>query len=168
MTGSVVLRAFRPGDVAMAVELATDPYVPRTGTLPADADEAQALEWVERQRRRLAEGYGWSFAIADAASDRAIGSAGLWFTDVPGEFTVGYGVVPSARGRGVATAALRLLVEFAWGAPAAWRVVAHVEPWNTASVRAAERVGFRPDGTARHEIGGELHEVLVLAVEGPP
>jgi ribosomal-protein-alanine N-acetyltransferase len=38
----VVLRAFRLDDVAMAVELASDPYVPLTGSLPANADEAQA------------------------------------------------------------------------------------------------------------------------------
>jgi ribosomal-protein-alanine N-acetyltransferase len=38
----VVLRAFRLDDVAMAVELASDPYVPLTGSLPANAEEAQA------------------------------------------------------------------------------------------------------------------------------
>lgn len=161
----VSLREFRPDDVAMAVELSTDPYVPLTGSLPANADPGQAREWVERQQGRLAEGIGWSLAIADVSSDRAIGSVGLWFTDSPALFTVGYGVVPSARGRGVATEALGLLVEFAWRLPAARRLVAHVEPWNTASRRAAERVGFRAEGRTRHEIGGGLREVDVMALE---
>jgi RimJ/RimL family protein N-acetyltransferase len=166
-TGSVVLRGFRLDDVAMAVELSTDPYVPLTGSLPAHADEHQAREWVARQQRRPAEGFGWSFAVADRASDTAIGSAGLWFTQTPGVFTVGYAVVPSARGRGVAAAALALLVEFAGTVPDASRLVAHVEPWNTASVLTAERAGFRREGTDHHEIGGELREVLVLVVRLP-
>lgn len=161
----VSLRGFRLDDVAMAVELSSDPYVPLTGSLPGDADPGQAREWVERQQGRLAEGIGWSFAIADVSSDRAIGSAGLWFSESPALFTVGYAVVPSARGRGVATEALGLLVEFAWKLPVARRLVAHVEPWNTASLRAAGRVGFRAEGSARHEIGGELREVVVLALE---
>jgi ribosomal-protein-alanine N-acetyltransferase len=161
----VVLREFRLADVEMAVELSTDPYVPLTGSLPADADAAQARAWVERQQGRLAEGVGWSFAIADLVTDRAIGSAGLWRTASPGIFTVGYGVVPSARGQGVATEALGLLVEFAWALPATRRVVAHVEPWNVASSRAAERAGFHEEGRTRHEIGGELREVLVLVRE---
>ncbi|WP_328293642.1 GNAT family N-acetyltransferase [Kineococcus sp. NBC_00420] len=165
MDPGVVLRGFRLDDAAMAVELSSDPYVPLTGSLPANADEAQARAWVERQQGRLAEGIGWSFAIADVSSDRALGSAGLWFTDSPGVFTVGYGVVPSARGRGVATEALALLVEFAGNLPAARRLLAHVEPWNSASIRVAERVGFRREGRTRHEIGGGLREVLVLVRE---
>ena len=164
MEPRVALRGFRLTDVATAVELASDPYVPLTGSLPANADEAQARAWVERQQGRLAEGVGWSFAIADRA-DAAIGSAGLWFTDSPEVFTVGYGVVPSARGRGVATEALALLVEFAWNLPAPRRLLAHVEPWNTASVRVAERAGFREEGRTHHEIGGELREVFVLVRE---
>jgi RimJ/RimL family protein N-acetyltransferase len=65
----------------------------------------------------------------------------------------------------VATEALALLVEFAGNLPAARRLLAHVEPWNTTSVRGAERVGFRPEGRTRYEIGGELREVLVLVRE---
>jgi len=51
--GGVVLRAFKAGDTAMARELSTDPYVPMIGTLPANASEQQALEWVERVEHRI-------------------------------------------------------------------------------------------------------------------
>lgn len=47
--GDVLLRAFTSADTDMLRNLSTDPYVPLTGTLPADVDEAQALEYVERQ-----------------------------------------------------------------------------------------------------------------------
>lgn len=57
---------------------------PRTPTCAADrkpaahADEAEALDYIERQRSRLAEGAGFSFVIADTESDEALGGIGLW------------------------------------------------------------------------------------------
>ncbi len=68
--GPVVLRAFSDADVPMVMEWATDPYVPTIGSLPANADRQDALDWIERQRGRLAEGLAtpWRRAPAVAAS----------------------------------------------------------------------------------------------------
>jgi hypothetical protein len=60
----------------MVVALATDPYVPLIGSLPAAAGVEEALAWIRRQRGRLAEGTGLSFAIAEAESDGAVGAIG--------------------------------------------------------------------------------------------
>ena len=97
--GPVVLGAFSPRDVPMAQELSTDPYVPLVGTLPANASLEQASDWVDRQRGRWAEGAGFSFGIAEASTDRAVGGAGLWLSALAhGRATAGYSVVPSAPG----------------------------------------------------------------------
>jgi len=76
--GSVVLREFSDEDVHLAVELGGDPYIPLIGSLPAVPTPREAMEWIHRQRGRLAEGIGLSFAIADAESDNAVGAIGLW------------------------------------------------------------------------------------------
>jgi hypothetical protein len=68
--GQVVLRPFADRDVPMVMDLATDPYLPLIGSLPAHADAEPALAFIERQRGRLAEGAGLSFAIADASNRR--------------------------------------------------------------------------------------------------
>lgn len=108
-SGPVSLRAFHEADVVMVEELATDPYVPLIGSLPAHADTVAALAWIERQHARLAEDIGFSFCIADE-QDRPLGFAGLWTRGSPGgRVTVGYAVRPSARGSGVATRALKAL-----------------------------------------------------------
>src|SRR6266540_4673208 len=54
--GSVVLRGFTDRDAHLAVELGDDPYIPLIGSLPAHPTAQQALEWIHRQRGRLAEG----------------------------------------------------------------------------------------------------------------
>lgn len=98
--GSVVLREFRDVDVHVALELSRDPYVPLIGTLPADATPRQAEAWIARQQGRLAEGRGFSFAIADAGSDRAVGQCAAAEPIVPARrrpVTVGAAVAQTSR-----------------------------------------------------------------------
>lgn len=165
--GPVVLREFSTRDVPMVQELATDPYVPLIGSLPPNASEHEARAWVDRQRRRLAEGFGYSFAIADARTDVAVGAIGLWLAGLSqGRATVGYSVAPGARGRGVAGAALIALTSFAWSVQALHRIELYIEPWNAGSVKTAERAGFQREGLLRsHQvIGGRRRDMLLYAL----
>lgn len=165
--GPVVLREFADRDVQMAQELATDTYVPLIGSLPANASRQEAQDWVDRNRGRLAEGAGFSFAIAEADTDRAIGAIGLWLASLPhGRATAGYSVAPSARGRGAAAAALIALTSFAWSIPALHRIELYIEPWNMGSIRTAERAGYEREGLLRshQEIGGHRRDMLLYAI----
>ncbi|WP_232668573.1 GNAT family N-acetyltransferase [Pseudonocardia sp. TRM90224] len=162
-----MLREFEPGDVDMALDLATDPYVPLIGTLPAHADRDQASAWVEQQRRRLTEGVGFAFAIADHSTGKALGLIGLWLSGWPhGRASVGYSVAPLARRTGVATDALRALVDFAWTIPELFRLEAYIEPFNTPSQRVVRRAGFEVEGLLRshQEIGGARRDLLLYSL----
>ena len=164
--GPIVLRKFSYADVPMAMELATDPYVPAIGSLPANATRREARDWVDRQLGRLAEGLGFSFAIAEADTDRAVGGIGLWLTAyVHGRATAGYSVTPSARGRGMASAALIAVTAFAWSIPRLHRIELYIEPWNTGSIKTAERAGYQREGLLRshQEIGGARRDMLLYA-----
>ncbi|GAA1353798.1 GNAT family N-acetyltransferase [Saccharothrix algeriensis] len=168
--GPVVLREFAAEDVRLALELGDDPYIPLIGSLPASPTEQQALEWIERNRGRHAEGFGMSFAIADAATGRALGTIGLWLGELPtGRATAGYSVSPAHRGRGVGSNALRALTAFAWTIPELHRVQLHIEPWNDGSVRVAEAAGYRREGLLRshQEIGGVRRDMLLYAAIRP-
>ena len=161
-----MLREFRDDDLPMALELSTDPYVPLVGSLPAHATEQQALEWLARQRGRWAEGAGFSFAIAESASGRAVGAIGLWLRAMDdGRAMVGYSVAPGARRKGAAASALTAVTAFAWTIPALHRIELYIEPWNTASARTAERAGYQREGLLRshQEIGGRRRDLLLYA-----
>jgi L-amino acid N-acyltransferase YncA len=98
---------------------------------------------------------------------------GLWLAQLAqGRPTAGYSVTPSARGRGIATAALRALTSFAWSVPGLHRIELHVEPWNVASVRTAERAGYAREGLMRshQEIGGQRRDMLLYSIgaQGKP
>ncbi|MCC3264738.1 GNAT family N-acetyltransferase [Arthrobacter gengyunqii] len=164
--GDVILRRFQDEDAAMAMKLATDPYVPTVGTLPANATQDEALAWVERQRQHHIRGTGLAFSIADAATNHCLGQIGLWLRELgAGRAQAGYAVSPDARGRGVAADALEALQDFAWTIPDLHRIELYIEPWNTASVRTAENAGFSCEGLLRshQEIAGARRDMLLYA-----
>ncbi|WP_249203676.1 GNAT family N-acetyltransferase [Brevibacterium sp. SMBL_HHYL_HB1] len=154
----------------MARELSTDPYVPQTGSLPFTASNEEANAWIDRQQGRHAEGAGFSFAIVWTAGNRAVGHCGLWLRDLSsGLATAGYAIAPSQRRRGYAADALLALTGFGWTVPGLARIVLHVEPWNIASQRTAERAGYvRQEATADHRIfSGETREMVVYEAVRP-
>lgn len=102
-----------------------------------------------------------AYVIVSRADGRAIGDAG--FHGPPnsaGEVEIGYALVPRARGAGLASEAVELLVAWAKSQPAVRAVSARVDRGNTASERLLARLGFAADG----EDGGLARFVLRSAV----
>lgn len=168
--GGVRLRAFKDRDVDMVMNLSTDPYVPKIGSLQGNASREDALAYIERQISRLDTGAGYSFCVADKDTDVALGTAGLHLAPIAaGRATAGYSVAPRSRGRGVAGQALTALTRFAWSVPQLYRVELHIEPWNAASLRAAEVAGYEREGLLRshQEIGGKRVNMFLYAAIKP-
>jgi [ribosomal protein S5]-alanine N-acetyltransferase len=164
--GPFRLRSFSHGDLDLIREASADAYIPVITTVPAVFSEEEGRRFIERQWSRAEEGVGYSFAIADARTDRACGQAGLWLRDVSrGRAEVGYWVVASARGRGAAAAAAQALAGWAHRELRIPRVELYVEPWNTASLRSAERAGFEREGLLRswQELGGQRKDMVVYS-----
>ncbi len=72
--------------------------------------------------------------------------------DDAGSIELGYGVIPSRRGRGYAAEAARALVSWARSQPSVRAIVAGCDPGNVPSIRTLQRAGFRRTG----EAGGEI------------
>ena len=92
-----------------------------------------------------------------ASGRSAYGSANI---DL-GRASVGYWVVPSARGRRAAGFAVASLAAWVFDQLAIPRLELHVEPWNVASIRTAERAGFVREGLLRswQGVGDERRDV---------
>lgn len=164
--GAYHLRRFEERDVPMVLAASADPLIPLISSVPSEADRTSALDFIERQRRRLTDGYGYSFVIAEAASGDGVGSIGLWTRDLDlGRASVGYWVVPDARRHGAAAGALRALSAWALDELGIARLELYVEPWNTASLRTAERAGYTCEGVLRswQEVGSERRDMAVYS-----
>ena len=146
--GVVVLRRWARDDLGCVEEATQDPRIPKGTTVHATFTPAEGVAWIERQRSRLDEGTGLSQAIADAASNEALG-AGVLMTRKPGTVEIGFWLVPRMRGRGFGSRAVLLLARWAVTDAKLARVEALLVPDNIASQRVLEKAGFRREGHLR-------------------
>jgi RimJ/RimL family protein N-acetyltransferase len=162
----IALRPWEDADLDAMVAICRDPDVARFTRVPDPYSEADAGAWIDAQPGRLETGEGLTLAIT-AAAGSPVGSVGLRID--PGDREVaeaGYMVAPEARGRGLATTALRLASR--WGLRdlglARVHLTTHLE--NAASQRVAERAGFRREGVLRswEEIGGERVDLVMFSL----
>ena len=160
--GPYTLRPFAQLDVPSIVAASHDPLIPLITTVPAACDEAGALAFIARQHERLSSGQGWSLAVAEGDAP-ALGQIGLW-PQRHETASLGYWLLTSARGQGAAAAALSALAGFGLGQFE--RLELSVEPWNEASWRTAERVGFRREGLLRQYqyVGSERRDMYVYSL----
>jgi RimJ/RimL family protein N-acetyltransferase len=96
----VVLRAFELRDAPLIVSVADDPLIPLITTVASSGSEQDVGAYLQRQHDRLATGAGYSFAIAEAESDEAVGQIGLWTSEIgTGRASTGYWIAPQYRRR---------------------------------------------------------------------
>jgi RimJ/RimL family protein N-acetyltransferase len=137
-------------DLPAIVAACQDPEIPRWTRIPHPYGEADARGWLEQEAALRARGEQLGLVIVGAGDDRLLGSVGVvrfdW-TDARCE--LGYWVAREARGRGVASRAVRLVTEWIFDAVRIDRVEICAEPENTRSRRVAERAGFTFEGVLR-------------------
>jgi RimJ/RimL family protein N-acetyltransferase len=163
----VLLQPLTEDDVPAIVAACQDPEISRWTSVPSPYTEADARAWLESTEEE-------AFGVFDALGRELLGSIGMRFPDAAtGE--VGYWVKREARGRGVATRAVVLLVRWGFSERGLARVLLRAELSNVASQRVAERAGFRREGVQRGalELNGERRDVVVFALgrddsPGPP
>jgi GNAT superfamily N-acetyltransferase len=116
---------------------------------PGDGDVRACTGFLRGVAERGGPGVFGVYRIRLLDTGVAVGGIGFHGPpDAEGFVTVGYGVVPSVRGKGYATEALRALVGVAREAGAAG-VKGDADLANTASHRVMEGAGLRPGGGSR-------------------
>jgi [ribosomal protein S5]-alanine N-acetyltransferase len=87
-----------------------------------------------------------TFLIVQNSTGRIVGSCGFKNEPLDGRVEIGYGVSPDCRRQGVATAAVKQLLDLATSSGAR-EVLAEVVPDNLASTRVVQKLGFINNGT---------------------
>jgi RimJ/RimL family protein N-acetyltransferase len=165
--GSVRLRLRADADTPAIVSACQDPEIARWTRVPDSYDEAAAAEWAAESARQQEAGEGLHLVIADAQSDRLLGSIGVHVgSAVDRRWSIGYWLAPDARGRGIITTAVRLLSEWAFANLPADRLEITVRPANSASRAVAERAGYTFEGVLRSHtlIKGRRRDMAVYSL----
>jgi ribosomal-protein-alanine N-acetyltransferase len=148
----------------------TEPWEP----IHAEAHYTRAgqTETLRRDVEAWELGTGYAFSVLDREDgDAIIGRIALGNV-VHGAWrnaTLGYWTAAAVGGRGHATAAARLICEFAFRHAGLHRVQPAVIPRNVRSIRVVEKAGFRHEGRALRylNIAGrwEDHEIFAMTLE---
>ena len=114
--GPILLRPFALSDLPLIREAAEDPYIPSITSVPPAYSDDNGRAFIERQQRLAIDGHGYPFVIADASSPhQGLGALGLWLREIEnGRASIGYWIVPAARGRHAAGLALQAAVAYAF------------------------------------------------------
>jgi RimJ/RimL family protein N-acetyltransferase/8-oxo-dGTP pyrophosphatase MutT (NUDIX family) len=130
------------------------------GVLPPSSEDH--LEWVERTRAEWSDSRRQATFVVEWQG-APVGSVDLRRRS-PGVGVLSWLTYAPYRGRGFASRAVRLLVDWAFSDLALRRVEAEVSPLNRASLHTALRAGLRREGLLRGNttLGGEVHDTVVL------
>ncbi len=165
--GDLILRPKRYQDIDAITAACQDPEIPRWTLVPSPYTREDAEAFLRISAEEQAAGQAAHFLAVDPA-DRLLGSFSVMGLDrEPGFTEIGYWVAAEARGRGVATRAVRLLAGWAREELGLTRIEILPHKDNMASRRVAEKAGFRDTGALTAPPRGEVEEpvyaVYVLA-----
>jgi RimJ/RimL family protein N-acetyltransferase len=135
-----IFAACRDGDMARLVPRFPDPYT-----------EEDAVSFAAHARTRWRDDVAYTFAITVAESGELLGVIELPAPKDDATY-VGYWVKREARGRGVATRALRRVAHWAIEDLGVERLWLTTHPANVASQRVAEKAGFQREGVLRSHV----------------
>lgn len=134
----------------------TDPDVVRWIGRPT----MEARQALELNLSRWLDGSGPTFAICEP-DDTCVGH--VWLNRHRDDcWSVGYWLLPEARGHGLATRAVRLVSAWAFRDLGLTELSLVTDAWNSRSQRVAERSGFKREGPARSAVDAEGRPVELL------
>ena len=144
--GVITLRAKARTDVDALTAACQDPEIPRWTLVPFPYRREDALSWLAATELELDAGFAINWLAVDEA-DRLLASIGLMGIDrEQGTGEIGYWVAREARGRGVATRAVRLVCDWAASELGLTTLELVIHEHNAPSHAVARAAGFTHTG----------------------
>jgi RimJ/RimL family protein N-acetyltransferase len=148
--GSIRLDPITQADQEDFLALIDDAEIRQFTLVPSDADSSFITRWIQGYVDGWETGARAGFCIRGAADDSFLGFASIVHLDLAArQGEIGYALPAAARGRGAATGAVGLLTRWGFDVLGLERLELRIDPANAASMRVAERCGYRLDGVLR-------------------
>jgi RimJ/RimL family protein N-acetyltransferase len=162
VAASVVLRPLDRAGAGRVLAGAPAPDERWAEGFPTDGTRTAARATLAAADAGVPFGAFGAYLVVRRADGTCVGDVGFHGPPDPrGRVEVGFALVPSARGAGLATEALCCLIAWAVAQPVVDAVVARTAPENRASRAVLARAGFVPAGRAgtllRHRLAAPPH-----------
>lgn len=164
-TERLVLREFCDDDFDAVHSYAADLEVVRFMNWGPNTED-ETRDFLERAQSRASADpcVGYDFAVVEASTDDLIGGIGLYGDG--SQAMLGYCFSQPAWGKGYATEAAQLLLDFGFESMDIHRVWAGCDTENAGSVRVLQKLGMRREGHLRHDcqIRREWRDTFLYAI----
>ena len=149
----VLLRPWREADLSAQLAAFSDPFFLRfSDWAPRTEADARSYLAAHEQARRRGDQIELALVEPHDEQPRARRRLAEQRRPAEGRAAIGYWLAPHARGRGVATHAVRLIAGWAFRDLQVARLELTCGPDNVASQRVAERCGFTREGVLRSHL----------------
>ena len=146
-TERLVLRRFRPDDVAAFASYRSDPEIARFQSWEVPVSLVAAAALVDEFVAADPPSPGWFQYAVELRSERLlIGDVGVNVHDNRTQAEIGFTVAAAYQGRGYAIEAVRRVLDHHFADKGLCRVSAECDARNLRSARLLERAGFRREG----------------------
>jgi RimJ/RimL family protein N-acetyltransferase len=135
----LVLRRPTPDDAEQVIAICRDPTIAQNTSVPVDYQPSDFEAFLLLAEAAFSGRVGGHYVIRETNDGPILGAVGVGINEWGAE--AGYYLDQSARGRGIASRALRVLTAAAFSQNIK-RVYLRILRGNSASVRVAERAGF--------------------------
>ena len=166
-TPNVSLRARTVDDLDVMFEIAADldTWEERNPEAPHPLTRAQFDARLAGAAASTAAGDTVNFVID--VDGEAVGVVSLFHFDLfAGHAEAGISLLPKARGHGIGTAAIALLIEFGFVRRNLRRIHLQAIASNTGAIRAYEKVGFVVEGRQREHawVRGTYEDIVLMGI----
>ena len=166
----VSLRQLREEDADALFDVFSDPEVTRYWSSPPMTDRIEARALLAEIDTLREEGTLLQWGIVEAGGGSVVGTATL--AEINREHRraeLGFALRRGLWGRGLASEAVSLLLDQAFGAMGLHRIEADTDPGNQSAMRLLERLGFRREGylPQRWFVGGQWHDTVLFGLLKP-
>ena len=130
-------------------------------------DRTEAEKYLQNIREGFERGNLFQWGVALKENDGVIGTCTLYAIDRQNRrCEIGYALNRQFWGRGLMNEAVSALIDYAFGEMKLNRLGADVDPRNSASIRALEKLGFQREGYLRENwiVNGEVQDSLIYGL----
>jgi ribosomal-protein-alanine N-acetyltransferase len=140
-TDRLILRRLDERDIDEIFAMRSDPEVMRF--IRAPQNRMETVNWLNLVSSRWASDRIGFCAVVEKQTDKFVGWCGLWQLKETDELEIGYAIAKDFWGKGFATEAARVFLQYGFEELKPDKIVGVAEPENVSSRRVMEKLGMK-------------------------
>lgn len=169
-TERLLLRRFVLADASNVADICnTEEVYKGTLALPHPYTEDSAIWWINHQDENFEKDYYYDYAITDKFTGELYGCMGMGIDLNSNMGEIGYWVDPNHWNKGIATEAVKAIIQFGFEVKRFHKINARFFTYNPASGRVMEKAGMEREGLQKKHVWkiDKFEDIILYGIVNP-